>query len=242
VPFNATIRCIFDRLSRLYFLTQRNQWLRGAKSQRRPHLRNREPRRPRRTGVLLACRLAFQRRTQRLQRLERLFIGNSHRLDVEALGLAGAEQLLDRPTLTVEADNGPSIGPRVDAWVVSRRQCAGSVPSGGSISRASTRVSATVSVSRVASFVGRWGRSIATWPPFKARMAVRAGRPGAPGYSIVTRASSGRSSRPLNSIRPSPSQRSCAVRVSNSACKRTRRRCALSVRCDRGRLSPPWAG
>ena len=76
---------------------------------------------------------------------------HTHRFDIEAFGLHHSEDLLNRPALAVKPGDPACICEVTTACVVSNRQCTGVTASGGSTSRASTKVSVTFSGSFAAS-------------------------------------------------------------------------------------------
>jgi hypothetical protein len=97
----------------------------------------------------------------------------------------------------------------VTAWLVNSRHSTGSSPSGGSTSRASTRVTATPAGSFAASAaLLRFGRFNITVPARNASTTSRARRPGQAGREIVSRPSSRHSPGLSNSRAPSVSTRS----------------------------------
>jgi hypothetical protein len=143
--------------------------------------------------------------------------GDAYSLDVETFSLHRAEQLLDAQACAIRAGNLFVSVRVVTACVVSRRQCAGETPGGGSTSRASTSVSVMFAGNLAASpGTLRSGRLIVTWRAYSASSTLRVGRPGAAGSLTVSRPNSGRPFVLVNRRVPSARVRSWPPRISNS--------------------------
>ena len=86
----------------------------------------------------------------------RLGLLDANAFDVEALGLQGAEQLLDRPAAAVQVGDREGLGRIRDRERGERAASARPRPAGGSTSRTSTRLRTTL--------FGRPVRTPVRWP------------------------------------------------------------------------------